>query len=632
MRHDMKRRGLLHILLLGLVWMFVTDFTAASSLRPYIQPLPGSDFVPEWSKSAVWYQIFPERFRNGDPSNDPAPEDLVGSWPHHIPEGWKISNWLGDWYELQPWERTNERGFYFNVQHRRYGGDLQGVLEKLDYLKDLGITAIYFNPLFESPSLHKYDAALYHHIDNNFGPDPAGDKKLWSEEDPSDPATWQWTAADRLFLRLIEEAHRRGIRIVIDGVFNHVGLRFWAFEDVMKHQQRSRYKDWFSIKRWDDPNTPENEFDYEGWAGVRELPEIREDDNGLVESFAQHVHAIVRRWMDPNGDGDPSDGIDGWRLDVAEKVNIRFWQRFRQWVRDINPEAYLVGEVWWEDWPNDKMFNAAPWLQGDVFDAVMNYRWTREAFLFFSADRTRISASEFSQRLLALLGDYPSQVNSVLMNLYDSHDTDRIGSRLLNADLLYDHQASPGDNPSYNIRKPGKAERRTQELMVLFQMTYVGAPMIYYGAEAGMWGADDPDCRKPMVWEGMQFSKETSHPFGESRPPDTPSFDRELHQFYRMMIGIRKANAEFMLGDLSILVSDNSNDIIAYQRTFKNQSSIVVLNNSGQSRTVSIPLGTIDGHDRWVSVFGGSGIRLQNGALLVNLDGRAGAILKRSQL
>ncbi|MEX1139585.1 MAG: alpha-amylase family glycosyl hydrolase, partial [Bacteroidota bacterium] len=186
--------------------------------RPGLLPsTPNS--VPQWAKSAIWYQIFPERFRNGDSSNDPRRDDLLGSWPHEFPANWQISNWTGDWYEPQAWERSNSRGFYFSVQHRRYGGDLQGVIDKLDYLKDIGITAIYFNPLFESPSLHKYDAASFHHIDANFGPDPAGDRKIIAQENPADPASWKWTSADKLFLTLLQEAHDRQIRIVIDGVF-----------------------------------------------------------------------------------------------------------------------------------------------------------------------------------------------------------------------------------------------------------------------------------------------------------------------------------------------------------------------------------------------------------------------------
>ncbi|MCP5062318.1 MAG: alpha-amylase, partial [Ignavibacteriae bacterium] len=200
--------------------------------------------VPEWSKTAIWYQIFPERFNNGDKSNDPSPIDLAGGWPYFISEKWKVHPWTSDWYKIQPWENT-EHDFYWNAGVRRYGGDLQGVINKLDYLQDLGINAIYFNPVFESPSLHKYDASSYHHIDNNFGPNPNGDRKIWEKEDPGNPETWEWTSADSLFLNLISESHKRNIKIIIDGVFNHVGNTFWAFKDVQKNQQESKYKNWF---------------------------------------------------------------------------------------------------------------------------------------------------------------------------------------------------------------------------------------------------------------------------------------------------------------------------------------------------------------------------------------------------
>lgn len=291
--------------------------------------------VPTWAKEAVWYQIFPERFRNGDPKNDPKISDIQGSWPHEEPKEWHISSWTADWYKLRRWEEIDNRGFYFRAQQRRYGGDLQGVIDKLDYLKKLGVNAIYFNPVFESPSLHKYDATMYHHIDNNFGPNPEGDKKLWEIENPADPKSWKWTSADRLFLKLIREAHRRNIRVILDGVFHCVGQTFWAFVDVKKSGEKSLYKSWFDVKKWDNPSTPEDEFEYECWLGVKELPELREDENGLVSGPRDHVRAIVKRWMDPNGDGNPADGIDGWRLDAVEWIKPPFYAEFRQWVRAI---------------------------------------------------------------------------------------------------------------------------------------------------------------------------------------------------------------------------------------------------------------------------------------------------------
>ena len=167
-------------------------------------PVAVGHAAPNWFADAVWYQIFPERFRNGDPSNDPVRSSLFGTWPYTVPEDWQVSPWTSDWYELQPWERDG-RSFYHHAQLRRYGGDLQGIIDQLDYLQELGVNAIYINPVFESPSLHKYGAAMFHHIDKHFGPDPEGDLKLFAIEDPADPATWQWSTADRQFLKLIEK-------------------------------------------------------------------------------------------------------------------------------------------------------------------------------------------------------------------------------------------------------------------------------------------------------------------------------------------------------------------------------------------------------------------------------------------
>ena len=156
--------------------------------------------------------------------------------------------------------------FYANLQLRRYGGDLQGVLNKLDYLKELGITAIYFNPLNDAPSLHKYDARNFRHIDVTFGPDPRGDMEIIASEIPDDPTTWKWTAADKMFLQVIEEAHKRNIKVVLDYSWNHTGVEFWAWKDVVKNQEQSKYKDWYIINSFDDPATEENEFNYEGVA------------------------------------------------------------------------------------------------------------------------------------------------------------------------------------------------------------------------------------------------------------------------------------------------------------------------------------------------------------------------------
>jgi cyclomaltodextrinase / maltogenic alpha-amylase / neopullulanase len=589
---------------------------------------PSSADVPEWAKRAVWYQIFPERFRNGDTANDPRVTDIRGSWPHDSLAHWSVSPWTSDWYRLQPWESGDTNGFFYHVQARRYGGDLQGVIDKLDYLSDLGITALYFNPLFESPSLHKYDASMYHHIDNNFGPDPEGDRALWATENPADPKTWKWSAADKLFLTLLREAHRRGMKVIIDGVFNHVGMTFWAFEDVKQKQDKSEFKDWFIIKRWDDPSTPANEFEYGGWYGVRELPELRKVGDNIAPGPRAHIHAIVKRWMDPDGDGNPSDGVDGWRLDAADMVGPGFWRDLRTWVRTLNPQAYLVGEVWWEDWKNDKMYNAAPWLKGDMFDAVMNYRWAREACRYFVDRRDKISVSEFNRRLSDLRADYPGDVNGGLMNLFDSHDTDRLESRIVNPDLPYDHSAGLHDSRTYDPRKPNDDEIRVQKLMALFQMTYLGAPVVYYGDEVGMWGGDDPDDRKPMLWGDLTYDDESGHPFGLPRPVDKNVVNLPLLGYYKKLIGIRKQRDALMTGEFGTLLTDDSNDVYAFMRSAGGSFAVVVINNSSSKRKATIPLPAEAPAGGWVNLLDSTLTSNTQGEIGVELAPKTGAILE----
>jgi glycosidase len=539
-----------------------------------------SESVPSWAKKAIWYQIFPERFSNGDKYNDPKPEDMKGAWPYFVPEGWQNHPWTSDWYKLQPWEVKTGKDFYWNAGVRRYGGDLQGIINKLDYLKKLGINAIYLNPIFESPSLHKYDATMYHHVDNNFGSDPKRDSEIWTRENPADPTTWEWTSADKLFLQLINECHKRGMKIIADGVFNHTGTQFWAFQDIVKNQQNSKYKNWFTIKTWNDPKTEANEFEYEGWLGVKDLPEIREDANGLVTGPREHVRAIVQRWMDPNGDGNPNDGIDGWRLDVAEMVNHNFWKEFRTWVKGINPDAYIVGEIWWEDWPNYKMMNAAPWLKGDQFDAVMNYRFVRALKNFVINKKDQIGPQGLIDSLNTLYKDYPTENNYAMMNLLDSHDVERVSTMVVNPDLWYDHGGNPAQTKTFDVRKPTSQEREIQKLIVGMQFTLPGAPQIYYGDEVGMWGGDDPDCRKPMVWEEFKYETETTHPFGLPRPADEVKFDDNIFKWYQKMVSIRKGNKALSLGDINFYIFDESKKTIGYKRAFEGENIFVIINNN----------------------------------------------------
>lgn len=577
-------------------------------LTPFL--LPCQTVVPSsWTKDAVWYQIFPERFRNGDQSNDPTPGEVNAP----VGGGWEVSPWNSDWYELRPWERNRDPDFYDNVFDRRYGGDLKGVLDKIDYLADLGITAIYFNPIFEAASLHKYDASTYHHIDNNFGPDAKGDLAIIGAE-TEDPATWKWSAADRLFLELVAEAHKRGIRIILDGVFNHCGTEFWAFRDVVKNQQRSRYADWFDVRRWDDPNTPNNEFDYKGWWDYKGLPEFREGTDGFVRPVWTYFFDVTKRWMDPNGDGDPSDGIDGWRLDVANDVSHHFWKEWRTLVKSVNPNAYIVGEIW---------DDASKWLQGDEFDAVMNYRFSRAVVRFFvDTGSSRYSAREFDEELADVRKGYPGEVNYILQNLIDSHDTDRWLSMILNPNRKYDSNNGLRQNPDYSIQEPGERELQIFRLMALFQMTYVGAPMIYYGTESGMWGADDPDDRKPMVWDDIAYDDERSHPIaGKSRPADKVAFNHDLFVYLKQIIGIRNKHTALRCGSFKTLLA-TPEGIYAFERADKDEILTVILNNSDKPEQAS--LGT---KSRYINLLTGS-IVIGND---IRLPARTGMVLTPSR-
>jgi cyclomaltodextrinase / maltogenic alpha-amylase / neopullulanase len=560
--------------------------TGASSdaSSPASDPAPGPRTVPDWISGAIFYQIFPERFRNGDRANDPTHESL--EFPESIPTSWTITPWTSDWYARAEWERESGDNFYENgVFNRRYGGDLQGVLDQLNYLADLGINTIYFNPVFYGRSLHKYDSTSMHHIDPYFGPDPAGDLEMLRQE-TADPATWQWTSADRLFLELLRQAHRRKIRTVIDGVFNHTGRDFFAFADLRKRQQQSPYQDWYMVKQYDDPQTEQNEFRYQGWWGIDTLPEFANaaDGHDLHDGPRQYVMNITRRWMDPNGDGDPSDGIDGWRLDVANEVPIQFWRKWNTLVRQLNPEAYTVAEVW---------DDAAEFLTEGRFSATMNYHGFAYPVKGFLIDG-RLSPREFGRQLEDRFQDYPPAMRTALQNLIDSHDTDRVASMIVNADRMrtekrpyaqpdrfdYDvsERVSPRNTDQYDVQQPTNRQRRVQRMVALMQMTFIGAPMIYYGTEAGMWGADDPGDRQPMVWDDLKYDDQRSDPLGRTRRPDRVAFDRSLYQFYRAAIALRRLLPTLREGSFKTLANDDQALFYAFERRLKNERLLVALN------------------------------------------------------
>ena len=512
---------------------------------------------PNWAKDTVWYQIFPERFNNGDPSNDPTRTSLNN--PQNVTSEWEIMDWEAEWFERANWENAQGGDFQSTLEHRRYGGDLQGVINKLDYLKELGISGIYFNPIFFANSLHKYDGNSFHHIDPHFGPDPEGDLALIAEES-SNPRSWQWTAADKLFLKLLDAAKARGIRVIIDGVWNHTGRDFFAFADIRTNFQKSRYARWYNIISFDDSRTARNEFDYHGWHGFKSLPEFADDPSGqnVAPGPKRYIFNATKRWMDPNGDGDPSDGIDGWRLDVAEEVPYGFWKEWHAYIRTINPEVYSSAEIWG---------SAADYLRNTDFIAAMNYRGFAIPVKGWLIDG-KITASEFAERLDQERNSYDSDTAYVLQNLVDSHDTQRVASAIRNrASFPNYHDPDSFDyddgervysrTPGYDNSPPELDGRRLWKMLALFQATYVGAPMIYYGTEVGMWGADDPEDRMPTWWHRM---------------------DDEIFKAYQMPLQLRHQNAALRRGEFEVLETRDDSQIFIFERRLGQQRVVVILN------------------------------------------------------
>jgi cyclomaltodextrinase / maltogenic alpha-amylase / neopullulanase len=569
--------------------LLISFFCAASATAQDYFP-SASDL--EWSKKVVWYQIFPERFRNGDTDNDPQLNDIKGSYPNDETSPWQLHPWGADWYKLQNYEQQNGKDIWSNLQRRRYGGDLQGVIDKLDYLKDLGINALYLNPIFTSPSLHKYDATGYHHVDPTFGPDPTGDRITMATEIPDDPKTWRWTKADKLALKLIKEAHKRGMYIIFDGVFNHLGKTSWAFKDLEQNQANSRFKNWFDVETFADASKG-IPFKYKGWWGVPELPEIKEDANGIVSGPKQYIFACTQRWMDPDADGSPNDGIDGWRLDVAFCVAHPFWKDWHKFVRKINQNAYTTAEV------IDNLDVIKPYVVPDEFTALMNYNFSFFSSAFFISDKYRIKNSQFDSLLLTLQNGLGYDTFLKMQNLYDSHDTDRLGSRIVNRNLVsylnwqkyFD--MSHGSDATYNTRKPNLAEHRLQMLMVTFQMTYPGAPMIYYGDEVGAWGATDPDCRKPMIWADRSYEVEQTTPKQtESKSPAPVEIETSLFAHYKKVIAIRRKYEALQLGDYKTVFIDDARSMYGFARSYNRQKIIVLINNNDKPQGATLDLPT----------------------------------------
>lgn len=615
----------LSILLVRLAAVAIIGIMLASCADPdaAIEELPEASTVetehvikgPQaWSKQAIWYQILVERFHNGDPSNDPTKLSIQGSYPGFIPDNWTTTPWTQDWYKEDNYFADLEGKLDFSgspvtsfdakTALRRYGGDLQGVLDKLDYLQTLGINALYFNPINDAPSMHKYDARHWRHVDVNFGPDPTGDRALIAKENPADPDTWILTSADLMFIEVIAQARSRGMRVILDYSWNHTGHTFWAWQDLLKNQQASEFADWYWVKNFDDPNTPENEFEYRGWFGMFELPEIKEtqyldhsisvkliEDDIYDEAAKNHILAVTKRWLDPNDDGDTSDGVDGFRLDVAADVPFGFWLDYRSFVKAINPEAYLIGEIWRQQFPDD-VFNPDPVLKDKVFDAAMNYRWYEAARRFFGEAPQAILPSEFVGQLKALNQNIDKDYQYAMMNMSASHDSPRLLTSLNNKNK-YKYNAKASQNPRYNSNKPRDKAMTRAKLLLAHQFTYIGAPQIWAGDEMGMWGSDDPHNRKPLIWPQYNFENESSHPESRRKSLDEVAYNANWNAYYQSLIAIRRDFPILTTGDIEFIDINDSERVLSYARFDPDQASpkaFVIFNLANKREQIILPL------------------------------------------
>ncbi|MGX7014367.1 glycoside hydrolase family 13 protein [Vagococcus silagei] len=418
---------------------------------------------PEWVKETVWYQIFPERFDNGDQSNDP--------------EG------------TLPWASKDPSTTDF------FGGDLQGVIDHLDYIQELGINGLYFCPIFKATSNHKYDTIDYFEIDPAFG-----DKAKFKE--------------------LVEKAHERGIKIMLDAVFNHFGNKSPQWQDVLENEEKSRFKDWFQIKEFPVQASDEDsrlDLNFDTFAFTPRMPKLNTANPEVID----YLLAIATYWIE-------EFDIDAWRLDVANEVDHRFWRKFYDATTGVKEDLYILGEIW---------HSSQSWLDGHEFHAVMNYAFTETIENFFV--KKEIKATKLASGLHEQLMLYREQTNQVMFNCLDSHDTPRLLTTC-----------------------GGDKELAKQTLA--FTFIQQGSPCIYYGTEIGMDGAMDPDCRKCMIW-------------------DEEKQDLVFLDFMKDLIAFRKEQQKVLsYGTLTFEELDNENQFIQCSRSFEGQT-IAGLFNAGNN-------------------------------------------------
>ncbi|MCR5778788.1 MAG: glycoside hydrolase family 13 protein [Lachnospiraceae bacterium] len=511
--------------------------------------------TPDWSKGAVMYQIFTDRFCNGDASND------VTDHEYHYINGY--SERIEDWDAPL---KTMDVGEF-------YGGDLAGVIKKLPYLKELGIEAIYFNPLFVSPSSHKYDVQDYDYIDPHYGVILVDEVHRLKDGDTDNKNASRYIrrvtdkrnleASNQLFAELVQKAHEAGIRVIIDGVFNHCGsFNKWLDRECIYEDQEGYEKGAFVSKdspynsffKFNNDDWPYN-TSYDGWWGHDTLPKLNYEGS---QKLYDYILGIGRKWVSP------PYNADGWRLDVAADLghspefNHNFWRDFRKAVKDANPEAVIIAEHYGD--PSE-------WLKGDQWDTIMNYDAFMEPVTWFLTGMQKHS-DEFRQDLLNNADAFwytmmeqsmhmPTSALLCAMNELSNHDHSRFLTRT-------NHKVGRLDSLGRQAAEDDVSKAVMREA-VLMQMTWFGAPTIYYGDEAGLCGFTDPDNRRPYPW-------------GEE--------DNELIDFHRACIRLRNENPELRFGSLKKVKGEYG--LIAYSRFTKRDICIIIVNNTECTRDVEL--------------------------------------------
>ena len=516
--------------------------------------------TPDWAKGAVIYQIYTDRFYNGDPGNDVETREYfyIGDYSS------KVTDW-------------NKYPAAMGVREF-YGGDLQGVIDKLDYLQDLGVEVLYFNPLFVSPSNHKYDIQDYDYIDPHYGkivddggevlPDGVTDNSQATKYKKRTTGLKNLEASNELFIKLVEELHRRGMKVILDGVFNHCGsFNKWMDRERIYEGEKdyepgayisadSPYRSYFRFFKEGPENWPYN-GNYDGWWGHDTLPKLNYEDSVKLENYILY---IGRKWVSP------PYNVDGWRLDVAadlgrsNEYNHDFWKKFRTAVKDANPSALILAEHYGD--PSD-------WLKGDEWDTVMNYDAFMEPITWFLTGMEKHS-DEAREELLGnidnFIGSMAHHMSNMLtpslqvaMNELSNHDHSRFLTRTNHMVGRVEHLGPEAANEYVN-----KAVMREA---VVMQMTWVGAPTIYYGDEAGVCGFTDPDNRRTYPW-GRE--------------------DHELIAFHKEAIRIHKEHPALRTGSLKILGGEEN--VLSYARFKGNDRIVIVINNRSERTEVKVPV------------------------------------------